>query len=190
MSILIVLVVIGIALYCVGKNQNTADVKANELKQEIARLHEQLGSIQGGSQEQINQLRLAYSALESSHAALNKELEAEKIKNANVLSLKTSSEVRLGQMIERVTPFLESCPYNPRDMHFLGQPVDFIVYSLDEPDPHICLLEVKSGSAQLSPSQKLIKKLVQKGCVRFKELRLNPKGITVKEAEKEEPEEP
>lgn len=100
----------------------------------------------------------------------NKTLED---RYTTILSQKKSTETRTGQIVEQMAPFLSEFPYNPKQAHFLGMPIDYIIFA----DDKVVFLEVKSGNAQLSQRQRAIKSLVEAGKVVWEELRV--KGITV-----------
>lgn len=102
------------------------------------------------------------------------ELGLEREKNRELLSQKKSSETRLGQISEHVVPFLAGCPYNPKDLHFLGNPIDYVVFDLDQGE--ITFLEVKTGNSKQSKRQKLIKNIIKAGKVYFAEMRIDQKG--------------
>lgn len=87
---------------------------------------------------------------------------------AKVRSQKKSSEVRLGQIAEQLTPFLNNFKYDPKTCQFLGQPIDYVVFSENE----IVFVEVKTGNSQLSKSQKNIRENINKKRVRFEEIRI------------------
>lgn len=92
-------------------------------------------------------------------------------KDANyqkLLSQKKSSEVRTGQIVEQLAPFLNNFKYDPKKIKFIGMPIDYIYFGEDE----IVIVEVKSGNSQLSPSQNQLKKLVEAGKVRWETYRL------------------
>jgi len=89
--------------------------------------------------------------------------------HSKLLSQKKSSEVRLGQISENLAPFLKDFKYNPKKTHFLGNPIDYIIFEEDK----IVLLEIKSGESKLSDSQKNIKRLIQEGKVEFDQMRIN-----------------
>lgn len=95
-------------------------------------------------------------------------------KNIRILSQKKSSEVRLGQISEQLVPFLTVFKHDPKRAHFIGQPIDYVVFE----DDAVTFVEVKSGGAQLTSTQKLIKKLVQDGKVRWEEIRVNGSNDT------------
>ena len=85
---------------------------------------------------------------------------------------KKSSEVRLGQISESLAPFLTNFKYDPKRAHFLGMPIDYVIFQ----DDKVVFLEVKSGQAQLNPTQKSIKDLIQKKQVEWDEMRIDGKS--------------
>jgi hypothetical protein len=89
-----------------------------------------------------------------------------------LLNQKKSSEVRTGQISEQLAPFLAEFKYNPKRAHFLGQPIDYIIFG----DDVITFLEVKSGMAQLNPVQKSIKDLIINKKVAWDEMRIDGKN--------------
>jgi len=99
---------------------------------------------------------------------LNEFIDNQKQEMALIRSQKKSSEVRLGQIAEQLVPFLDHFNYDPKTCHFLGQPIDYIVFSEDE----VVFIEVKTGNSQLSKSQKMIRNNVSKKRVRFEEIRI------------------
>ena len=60
-------------------------------------------------------------------------------------------------------PFLESYPHDPHDFRFLGTPIDGIQFTEDA----IVLIEFKAADSQLSQRQRMIKKMVEEGSIRF-----------------------
>jgi predicted Holliday junction resolvase-like endonuclease len=112
--------------------------------------------------------------------SLQKELELSRLQNSSILSQKKSSETNLGGIGENFAPFLEGFKYDPKSAHFLGAPLDFIIYDINSADPAIIFLEVKTGKSKLSNKQKLIKNLIKTGKVRFEEYRIGTKGTKSK----------
>lgn len=101
-------------------------------------------------------------------------------KNYNtVVSQKKSSEVRLGMIGEHMAPFLECWPYNPSNFRFLGAPVDGIQYN----DDSIIFIEIKTGAARLSKSQRNIRDLIKEGKVYFETFRIDDSGAKLKREE-------
>lgn len=105
------------------------------------------------------------------------EVEHEVEKHKKILSQKKSSETRLGLISENIAPFLAGCPYDPRQMHFFGNPIDFIVFNYDEAE--IIFLEVKSGNSKESARQKVIKNIIKSGKVHYEKMRINEKGVKI-----------
>lgn len=98
-----------------------------------------------------------------------------KKENAKILHQKKSSEVRLGKIGENMAPFFTEWPYDPNAFRFLGNPIDGIQFTEDE----VIFVEIKTGKARLSNSQKHIKKLVKEGKVKFASFRVGEEGCTL-----------
>lgn len=88
--------------------------------------------------------------------------------NMKLLSQKKSSEVRVGQIVEQLAPFLENFKYDPKKIKFIGMPIDYIYFGDDE----IVVIEIKSGNSQLSTIQKNIKDLVDNKKIRWEVYRI------------------
>lgn len=123
------------------------------------------------SDEQLRELQLEVVNLQD-------ELGGEREKNRALLSQKKSSETRLGQISEHLVPFLQNCKHDPKDMHFLGNPIDYLVFDFDE--GKITFLEVKSGNSKPSKRQKIIKNIIKSGRVCYEEIRINERGVRTK----------
>jgi predicted Holliday junction resolvase-like endonuclease len=92
---------------------------------------------------------------------------------SKLLSQKKSSEVRTGFIIEKAAPFLDVFKYDPQNAHFMGAPIDYIVFNDDE----IIFMDVKSGNAQLNKRQRDIRDLVNNKKVRWETIRVDGKPI-------------
>lgn len=107
---------------------------------------------------------------------LEAEFEKKKASSAN-----TQRSVIKGQVGEEMAPILPGMPYLPSDMHFSGQPIDYIIFRglsearADDEIQEIIIADVKVGKAQLSDVQKKIKAAVQAGRVRWETIRIEPK---------------
>lgn len=113
-----------------------------------------------------------------------REIEEEKEKNKVVISQKKSSETRLGQMTEHLVPFLDGFPYDPKDCHFLGMPIDYLVFDFDAGE--ITFVEIKTGNARESERQKKIKNIIKTGKVYYSKIRINEKGMKIQEEKNNE----
>lgn len=92
------------------------------------------------------------------------------------LSQKKSSEVRLGKIGENMAPFFSQWPYDPNKFRFIGNPIDGISFNEDE----IVLVEIKTGKARLTTSQKKARDLVKAGKIRFATFRVSEDGCVLK----------
>lgn len=108
---------------------------------------------------------------------LKKQFEYEK-KQAKKVALTGSRNTIKGQMSERYCPFQSDFLYAPEDCHFMGKPLDFIVFKniekYRENDPSITLedieivfLEIKTGKSSLTKVEKAIKYAVDNKKVSF-----------------------
>lgn len=112
------------------------------------------------------------------------ELSKSNERYSRLLSQKKSSEVRLGKIAENMAPFFDAWPYDPNNFRFLGNPIDGIQFSNDG----VIFMEIKSGKARLTSSQKTVKKLVKEGKVYFATFRVAENGCLLKVEEDDDDE--
>ena len=100
-------------------------------------------------------------------------------------SVQKSRHTLKGQIAEQLAPLLPGFRYLPADARFVGDPIDYIVFSgyTDVRDKggeasglDIVLLEVKQGSSSLSPFQRAIARSVEENRFRFEILRISEGG--------------
>ena len=80
------------------------------------------------------------------------------------------ARVDRGLIAEQFAPFtkkFDELGWDPQEFKFLGRPVDGVQFQDDE----VIIVEFKTGSAQMTPRQRNIKKLIAEGKVRFEEIR-------------------
>ena len=145
-------------------------IRSREL-QKISSKHEQM------TLDNAN-LKLENRELQVGLIDYQDQLGEERDRNRNLLSQKKSSETRLGQISENIVPFLDVCPYNPKSMHFMGSPVDYLVYDLDQGE--IVFVEIKTGNSKESKRQKIIKNIIKSGKVYYEQIRLSQKGAKIR----------
>ena len=117
-------------------------------------------------------------------------LEKENLKNsiektARNDAINRSRSVLRGQVGEQMAPFLIE-NMNPKDYRFLGNPIDYIIFDglsdvIDNNNKEIkCiyLLDIKTGSATLSKTQKAIKEAIISGKISFLSYNLDTKKMT------------
>jgi len=88
-------------------------------------------------------------------------------------AVQRSLAVTTGKVYEQLVPYLPDFPFNPKDVRFLGSPVDFVVFDglSDGHVTRIVFVEVKTGAADLSTRERRIRDAVQDSRVEWYELR-------------------
>lgn len=127
-----------------------------------------------------NQLKETQNLLVTVNDELKRELDKEVGKNSEILSQKKSSETKMGMISENILPILSQFPYDSQNLRHLGSPIDYIYFDFENAE--IIFLEVKSGNAQESKRQKIIKNAVTLGKVFYEEVRINQNGLKIKRA--------
>lgn len=109
------------------------------------------------------QLLATLSTINEEKQALQLSVDFEKAQYEKLYGQKKSSEVRTGKIAEQLSPFLKDYPLNPETARFIGEPLDFVHFDEDK----ITFVEVKSGKAQLSKKQRVLRDLIKDGKVEF-----------------------
>lgn len=95
----------------------------------------------------------------------------------------------MGKVTEQLLPFSEQMSlFNPRDVRFIGSPIDLIVFDGAEEkkdEINIVFIEVKTGTSALSKRQKSIKEAIERGRVFWKPVSLRSFSDDVEEALKD-----
>jgi predicted Holliday junction resolvase-like endonuclease len=105
-------------------------------------------------------------------------LEEWKVKNELGIrqdAINRSYTTNLGKITEHLIPFHANFKFNPKDARFIGSPIDLIVFDgvTDErPVVEIHFIEVKTGTSQLSATQRKIKSAVVNKRIEW--LEINP----------------
>lgn len=92
------------------------------------------------------------------------------IKSQRKDAVKRSKSVVTGQVFEQIAPFLPNFPCNPKDVQFIGKPIDFIGFCGNDEDDRIeeiLFIEVKTGSSTLSSREKSLKDAVINHRIRY-----------------------
>jgi predicted Holliday junction resolvase-like endonuclease len=89
-------------------------------------------------------------------------------------AVQRSLAVTAGKVHEQLTPYLPAFPYNPKDVRFLGSPIDLVVFDgLAEGQlQRIVFLEVKTGGASLTGRERQVRDTIEAGEVEWAELRV------------------
>jgi len=94
-------------------------------------------------------------------------------------TLSASRRSLVGKFIEKFVPFLERFDYEPSDAHFIGQPIDYIIFDGLHEDKvrKIIFLEVKSGKSKLTSRERSLKEAIENKEVYWDELRVDTEGL-------------
>lgn len=93
----------------------------------------------------------------------------------------------LGKVTEHLIPFSEAMSgFNPRDIRFIGSPIDLIIFDgaeeLKKDEVQIVFVEVKTGTSALSKRQQLIKDAIQNRRIKWMRVSMKDFGDDVNEA--------
>src|SRR4030043_1292599 len=93
-------------------------------------------------------------------------------------SVSGSRRSLVGKFIEKFIPFLKNIPYEPSDMHFLGQPVDYIVFQGLHEDKieKVIFVEIKTGESKLTKREQSLKEVIEGKKVSWKEINVDTTG--------------
>lgn len=89
-------------------------------------------------------------------------------------AVQRSLAVTTGKVHEQLVPYLPEFGFNPKDARFLGSPVDLVIFDglAAGQVRRVVFLEVKTGSAALSPRERQIREIIEAREVAWAELRL------------------
>ena len=89
-------------------------------------------------------------------------------------AVQRSQAVTMGKVHEQLIPYLPDFPYNPKDVRFLGSPIDLVVFDGLAAGrlQRIVFLEVKTGAAGLTSRERCVRDVVQAREVEWAELRV------------------
>ena len=78
-----------------------------------------------------------------------------------------------GQVHEQLLPYLPDFPFDPKDVRFLGAPVDLIVFDGLSAGrlERIVFVEIKTGNSQLTPRERQVRDMVLARGVSWEEIR-------------------
>ena len=89
-------------------------------------------------------------------------------------AVQRSQAITAGKVHEQLIPYLPAFPYNPKDVRFLGSPIDLVVFDgLSEGRlRRIVFLEVKTGGSSLTSRERWVREVIQARDVEWAELRV------------------
>jgi predicted Holliday junction resolvase-like endonuclease len=89
-------------------------------------------------------------------------------------AVQRSQAVTVGKVSEQLVPLLPGFRFNPKDVRFLGSPVDLVVFDglNDGTVRQVVFIEVKTGAAGLSSRERQVRDAILEKRVSWDELRL------------------
>jgi predicted Holliday junction resolvase-like endonuclease len=89
-------------------------------------------------------------------------------------AVQRSQAVTAGKVHEQLIPYLPTFPYNPKDVRFLGTPIDLVVFDglAEGRVRRIVFLEVKTGGSGLTSRERSVREAVEAREVEWTELRV------------------
>jgi len=84
-------------------------------------------------------------------------------------AVQRSLAVTAGKVHEQLIPYLPGFRFNPKDVRFLGSPVDFVVFDglADGNVRRLVFLEVKTGAGALSMRERQVRHVVEARAVEW-----------------------
>lgn len=78
-----------------------------------------------------------------------------------------------GLVHEQLLPVLPGFPFNPKDVRFLGSPIDLVVFDgLDAGQvQRVVFVEVKTGNADLTRRERQLRDVIVAGRIEWREMR-------------------
>jgi predicted Holliday junction resolvase-like endonuclease len=121
-----------------------------------------------------NELRAAQElARQQSKLEYDQKLESV-VEKQRAEAIKQSRAVNRGLVAEQLAPHMAGFAYNPKDCHFVGKPVDYLVFDgLDAGVlKSIVFLEVKTGSSGMNARERQVRDAVQEARVSYEIFKL------------------
>jgi predicted Holliday junction resolvase-like endonuclease len=89
-------------------------------------------------------------------------------------AVQRSQAITAGKVHEQLIPYLPAFPYNPKDVRFLGSPIDLVVFDglAEGRVRRIVFLEVKTGGSGLTSRERCVRDVIQAREVEWAELRV------------------
>jgi predicted Holliday junction resolvase-like endonuclease len=90
-------------------------------------------------------------------------------------AVQRSHAVTAGKVHEQLAPYLPVFPYNPKDVRFLGSPIDLVIFDglAEGRLRRIVFLEVKTGSSGLTHRERCVRDVIHAGDIEWAELRVS-----------------
>ncbi len=86
--------------------------------------------------------------------------------------MQRSQAVTRGKVTEHIVPYLPWFDFDPKDIRFLGTPIDFVAFKglNASEDVEIVFVEIKTGGSALSSRERAVKRAVEAKRVAWREI--------------------
>ena len=94
--------------------------------------------------------------------------------------MQRSQAITAGKVHEQLVAYLPGFPYNPKDVRFLGSPIDLVVFDglAEGRLRSIVFVEVKTGGSTLTARERWVREIVQHREIEWAELRVAPQAAS------------
>lgn len=175
MSYLIIILLVAALIYFLPKYfklQTNFSAELNNYKEiELKKKMEEHQAITQSQLEKVAQENIASATQTALGMVAEWQLKYEEATRQDAIN--KSQSIMMGKVLEHLIPFFPEFRYNPKDARFLGSPTDLIVFDgLSEGRlRQIVFVEVKTNTSQLTERERQIRDIVNKGLVKWDELR-------------------
>ncbi len=151
-------------------------ILATAQKEALLRAHEMFKGWTESELETIRREQREIAAREATAQLIEWKNDQEKLIRQDAIL--RSQAVTLGKVTEHLVPYLPNFDYNPKDVRFIGSPVDFVIFDgLNEEEENrirnVVFVEIKTGMSALSRRERLVRDAIRDGRVRWVEWHSN-----------------
>jgi predicted Holliday junction resolvase-like endonuclease len=145
--------------------------RQNELADEEQDIRSRELNLEGDAHRRVRQILRSKTELQSMIRAERKA------------AVRSSRAALLGKLLERIAPcFRTFSQYDPRDMRCISDPYDYVLFdglTVERRVRQIAFIEVKCGRGNLSPAQRSVRDVVEKGRVHTEVWTVGDPGIPI-----------
>jgi predicted Holliday junction resolvase-like endonuclease len=110
--------------------------------------------------------------------AMLRDWKSEQERTIRQDAIQRSQAVTFGKITEHLVPHLPNFNYNPKDVRFIGSPVDFIIFDgLNNEEEsqisEVVFVEIKTGMSALTKRERMVRDAVKAGRVKWVEWNSN-----------------
>lgn len=154
------------------RDREVEAILATAQKEALLKAHDMFKCWTESELETIRREQRDIAAREATSQLIDWKHEQEKLIRQDAVM--RSQAVTLGKVTEHLVPYLPNFDYNPKDVRFIGSPVDFVIFDglNDEEENQIrnvVFVEIKTGVSALSRRERLVRDAIRDGRVRWVE---------------------